>query len=79
VLKSTIAEAPALDLSPIVIDEIQVLGSRCGPFAPALEALAAGRVCVGELVHDRFPLADGARALERAAEPGVLKVLIDCA
>lgn len=78
VLKSTIAEAPSLDLSPVVIDEIQVLGSRCGPFAPALAALADGRVRVGELVHDRLPLAEGARALERAAEPGVLKVLVDC-
>jgi threonine dehydrogenase-like Zn-dependent dehydrogenase len=79
VLKSTIAEAPSLDLSPIVIDEIQVLGSRCGSFAPALTALAAGRVQVRELIHDRFPLAQGTRALERAAEPGVLKVLVDCA
>jgi len=79
VLKSTIAEAPSLDLSPVVIDEIQVLGSRCGPFEPALAALAAGRVRVRELIHDRFSLAQGARALERAAEPGVLKVLVDCA
>ena len=79
VLKSTIAEAPSLDLSPVVIHEIQVLGSRCGPFAPALAALAAGRVRVGELVHERYALAEGARALERAAEPGVLKVLVDCA
>jgi threonine dehydrogenase-like Zn-dependent dehydrogenase len=54
------------------------VGSRCGPFPPALEALAAGRVDVDALVSERIPLAHGALALEHAARPGALKVLIDC-
>jgi threonine dehydrogenase-like Zn-dependent dehydrogenase len=79
VLKSTVAGRHELDLAPLVVDEIQVLGSRCGPFEPALSALAAGEVAVAPLVTDRLPLARGDDALRRAAEPGVLKVLIDCA
>lgn len=80
VLKSTIAHdaSEPLDLAPLVIDEITLVGSRCGPFAPALDALAAARVDVAPLVADRFPLARADAALARAAERGVLKVLIDC-
>jgi len=79
VLKSTVADAPRVDLAPLVVNEIQVVGSRCGPFPPALRALAEGRVDVGALVHDRLPLARADEALRRAAAPGVLKVLVDCA
>jgi threonine dehydrogenase-like Zn-dependent dehydrogenase len=77
VLKSTVAEHPSLDLAPLVIHEIQVVGSRCGPFAPALAALAAEAVDVDALVSARVPLACAAEALERAARPGVLKVLVE--
>jgi threonine dehydrogenase-like Zn-dependent dehydrogenase len=76
VLKSTVAESGALNLAPLVIDEITVVGSRCGPFAPALAALANGTVDVGALISARFPLRDGVQALRSAAEPGRLKVLI---
>ncbi len=76
VLKSTIADQAPVDLAPLVIDEISVVGSRCGPFAPALAALAAGAVAVAPLVAARFPLADAVQALERAAEPAMLKVLL---
>jgi threonine dehydrogenase-like Zn-dependent dehydrogenase len=79
VLKSTVAGRHELDLAPVVIDEIQVLGSRCGPFAPALEALAAGEIDVASLVEDCLPLARGDAALRRAAERGARKVLVDCA
>lgn len=78
VLKTTTAERPALDTARIVIDEIELVGSRCGPFAPALAALAAREVDVAPLVDERFPLARGVQALERAAERGARKVLIDC-
>jgi threonine dehydrogenase-like Zn-dependent dehydrogenase len=78
VLKSTVAEHPTLDLAPLVIHEITLVGSRCGPFAPALAALAARRVDVHSLVSDRLPLARADAALRRAADPGVLKVLVDC-
>jgi threonine dehydrogenase-like Zn-dependent dehydrogenase len=79
VLKSTVAEHPSVDLAPLVIHEIQVLGSRCGPFAPALAALASGEVEVASLVSDRFPLARGLEALERASVRGVQKVLVETA
>lgn len=78
VLKSTVAEAPAIDLSPLVINEIQLVGSRCGPFGPALDALANGSVEVEQMVAGRYPLDQAEAALRKAAEPGVLKVLIDC-
>ncbi|HLH24926.1 MAG TPA: alcohol dehydrogenase catalytic domain-containing protein [Chloroflexota bacterium] len=79
VLKSTVATRPGeppLNLAPLVIDEITVVGSRCGPFAPALRALAEGRVTVQPLVTAEYPLADGVAAFARAAEPGMLKVLV---
>ena len=79
VLKSTVAMQPGeppLNLAPLVIDEITVVGSRCGPFAPALRALAEGRIGVQPLVTDEYALADGLAAFARAAEPGTLKVLV---
>jgi threonine dehydrogenase-like Zn-dependent dehydrogenase len=79
VLKSTVAAREPLDLAPLVIHEISVVGSRCGPFPPALEALQAGRIDVDSLVSERIPLAHAPLALEHAARPGALKVLIDCA
>jgi threonine dehydrogenase-like Zn-dependent dehydrogenase len=77
VLKSTVAETTQLSLAPLVINEITVVGSRCGPFQPALEALATGSVDVRSLISERVPLSDAADALRLAAEPGMMKVLID--
>jgi threonine dehydrogenase-like Zn-dependent dehydrogenase len=77
VLKSTVAGAAPLDLSPLVIQEISVVGSRCGSFAPALRALELGSVDVMPLLGGRVPLREADRALEMAARPGMLKVLID--
>jgi threonine dehydrogenase-like Zn-dependent dehydrogenase len=79
VLKSTVAEHPGVDLAPLVIHEIQVVGSRCGPFEPALRALEQGRIETDALVSDRLPLARGVEALERARTRGGLKVLIETA
>jgi threonine dehydrogenase-like Zn-dependent dehydrogenase len=76
VLKSTFAGDTALDLSAIVVDEITIVGSRCGPFAPALAALASGAVVVAPLVEARLPLADAVDAVARAGSPGTLKVLL---
>lgn len=76
VLKTTIAGASTLALAPVVVDEVTIVGSRCGPFDRALDALARGQVNVRALIDDRFPLTEGVLALQRAAEPGVLKVLI---
>jgi threonine dehydrogenase-like Zn-dependent dehydrogenase len=79
VLKSTYQGAASVDVSRLVVNEVTLVGSRCGPFAPALELLAEGRLDVGPLVEARFPLREGLRAFEEAARPGALKVLLDCA
>jgi threonine dehydrogenase-like Zn-dependent dehydrogenase len=76
VLKSTFHGQPTWDASKVVVDEITVVGSRCGRFAAALELLSQKRIEVKDLVTDEFPLADGVKAMSRAAENGVLKVLL---
>lgn len=76
VLKTTSSKPVSLDLAPLVVDEIQLIGSRCGRFEPALAALAAGQIDVSPLVHARFPLEQAAEALEYASQRGVLKVLV---
>jgi len=76
VLKSTFHGATEIDAAPLVVNEISVIGSRCGRFGPALELLRTGAVDVESLISEEFALADGVRAMERAAEPGVLKVLL---
>ena len=77
VLKTTTERAPSVDTARWVVDEIAVVGSRCGRFAPALDALARGLVPHERFVAERYPLRDGERALDRAAAGGVLKVAID--
>jgi threonine dehydrogenase-like Zn-dependent dehydrogenase len=76
VLKSTFHGTTELDAAPVVVDEISIIGSRCGRFAPALELLARDAVETDALVNEEFPLSEGVRAMERAAAPGVLKVLL---
>jgi threonine dehydrogenase-like Zn-dependent dehydrogenase len=61
-----------------VVDEITVIGSRCGPFVPAIELLASGQVDPGPLVDGVFPLSDAMAAIDRSLEPGVFKVLMEC-
>jgi threonine dehydrogenase-like Zn-dependent dehydrogenase len=77
ILKSTYAGRLDVDPSAIVVDEITVIGSRCGPFRPALRLLERGQVSVEPLVEARFPLDQGPAAFERAARPGALKVLLE--
>jgi threonine dehydrogenase-like Zn-dependent dehydrogenase len=79
VLKTTIEQPLALDTALFVVNELTLVGSRCGPFAPALRALAAGQVPVERFVQARYPLAEGAAAFVHAARRGTLKVLIDVA
>lgn len=76
ILKSTVAAKSSLHLAPIVIDEIRVQGSRCGPFAPALRALSQKLVDVRPLISACYPLDEGLAAFEYAAQKGVLKVLV---
>ena len=77
VLKSTVAERRAIDLAPLVINEIQVIGSRCGPFPPALSALETDAVDVRSLISERVDLRDADDALRRANDPDIIKILIE--
>ncbi len=76
ILKSTVADMSKLHLAPIVIDEIRVQGSRCGPFAPALRALSQKLVDVRPLISARYTLDEGLAAFKHAGQKGVLKVLV---
>jgi threonine dehydrogenase-like Zn-dependent dehydrogenase len=76
VMKSTYHGPAAVNLSPFVVDEITLVGSRCGPFAKALDLLASGRLDVSDLVTAVYPLAEAEEAFDAAARPGVLKVLV---
>jgi threonine dehydrogenase-like Zn-dependent dehydrogenase len=76
VLKSTFAGQVGLDLTKLVVSEITVVGSRCGPFAPALRLLARRAVNVEPLIDAVYPLRDAPAAFAHAARPGVRKVLL---
>ncbi|HEU0001821.1 MAG TPA: alcohol dehydrogenase catalytic domain-containing protein [Ktedonobacteraceae bacterium] len=76
VLKSTVAEKTLMHLAPVVIDEIRIQGSRCGPFAPALRALSQKLVAVHPLISACYPLDEGLAAFNHAAQKGALKVLV---
>lgn len=75
VLKSTYPEPLSLQTGRIVVDEISIVCSRCGPFVPALRLLQ-DRVDPTPLIQDRLPLSEGERAFELAGRPGALKVLL---
>ena len=77
VLKSTYHGSFDADLTMVVVDEVTLIGSRCGPFGPALRLLAQGLVDVTSLTQARYPLSEGLTAFEHAARPGTLKVLLD--
>jgi 2-desacetyl-2-hydroxyethyl bacteriochlorophyllide A dehydrogenase len=77
VLKSTYAGDLTLNFSSLVVDEIMVVGSRCGPFEPALRLLQGGRVDPTPLITARYPLVKGLTAFEHAAQAGVFKILLD--
>jgi threonine dehydrogenase-like Zn-dependent dehydrogenase len=79
VLKSTYHDQVEADLTMAVVDEITLVGSRCGPFPPALRLLEHKLVDVAPLIEARYPLSEALAAFEHAARPGALKVLIDTA
>ena len=76
VLKSTVAAGKALNLAPLVIDEITVIGSRCGPFREAIRALAEKEIDIASLINRRMKLDQGVEAMKLAGSPGVLKVIL---
>jgi threonine dehydrogenase-like Zn-dependent dehydrogenase len=79
VLKTTAAAGAPINLAPVVIDEINIIGSRCGPFREAIRALVEKRIDVASLIHRRMKLEQGVEAMDLASRPGVLKVILSCA
>ena len=76
ILKSTFNDAVTLDTSRIVVDEISIIGSRCGRFDHALALLATGQVNVEPLIAAEYALSDGVAAMHHAGSAGTLKVLL---
>lgn len=76
ILKSTVHGLPRIDTAPIIVNEITLVGSRCGRFEPALRLLRTGRVNVDPLISEIIPLKDAPHAFRRARTNGVLKVLL---
>lgn len=77
VLKSTYAGNLEFDAAPIVINEITLVGSRCGPFKPAIRTLSENRIDTEALIDGVFPFSEALPAFERAAQPGTLKIVLD--
>ncbi len=77
VMKSTYKGEMNVNFSSIVVDEITILGSRCGPFEPALRLLEKREVDPTVLIAAQFKLEESLKAFEQAAQPGVLKVLLN--
>jgi len=77
ILKSTVHGEVAIDTAPVVVNELTLIGSRCGRFEPALELLRLRTLRVDNLIAARYPLADAVQAFEHAAQKGVLKVLLE--
>ena len=76
-LKTTVAGSQQMPWAPVVIDEITIVGSRCGPFDRALAALDAGGISVLPLISERFDLSRGVEALDVARGRALVKVLLD--
>jgi len=77
ILKSTIADTGGINLAPIVINEINVCGSRCGPFEPAITALKENKFPVEDLITAIYPVSEFHKAFDTAKMPDSLKVIID--
>ena len=76
ILKSTIASRENLDLTPTIINEITLIGSRCGLFKPAIDALASGIISVNSMIDSTFPLEKFEDAIVHAKKPNTLKVFL---
>ena len=76
-MKSTTHGTTPIDAAPVVVNEMTLVGSRCGRFEPAIDLLQTQKINVKDMISDTFPLSLAPRAFTRAAERGVLKVLLD--
>lgn len=77
ILKSTVHGLVPIDTAPVIVNELTLIGSRCGRFEPALRLLTRHRVNVAPLISERLPLSKAPEAFARAATKGVLKVLLE--
>ena len=76
-MKSTVHGAVSIDTASVIVNEITLIGSRCGRFEPALNLLRARKINVADMISETLPLAEAKRAFALAAKRGVLKVLLD--
>ena len=76
VLKTTLAQRESIDLNNVVINEISLIGSRCGPFAPAIKALQNKTVDVRPLISGSYPIEEGIAAFHKASQKGILKIIL---
>lgn len=76
IIKTTIADRGLIDLNGVVINEISLIGSRCGPFPQAIKAIETGKIDVHPLISKIFPLEDGIKAFQYASRKGALKVIL---
>ncbi len=76
VLKSTFSENSAIDLSKIVVAEINIIGSRCGPFDKALNLLAENTIPVESMIDGQYLIKEGLAAFAHAAQPGIRRILL---
>ena len=75
-MKSTVHGEVAIVTAPVIVNEITLVGSRCGRFEPALRMLARRKVRVEDMISEILPLSSAPKAFERAAERGILKILL---
>lgn len=76
IIKTTVAERGRVDLNTVVINELSLIGSRCGPFPDALSAIGSGKIKLYPLISAEYPIEEGVRAFAHASERGVLKVIL---
>ncbi len=76
IMKSTVHDEVKINMAPVIVNEITLLGSRCGLFEPALQLLSEGKINTAAMVAAEYPLSEAPAAFARAAERGVLKVLL---
>ena len=76
IMKSTVHGLVSIDTAPAIVNEITLVGSRCGRFEASIPLLAAGKVNVGSLISEEFPLSQAPKAFAQAARKGVLKILL---
>ncbi len=79
IIKTTIAKREIVDLNRVVVNELTLIGSRCGPFPPAIKAIETGEVDLYPLISSRFPLEDGIKAFKYAFKKDALKVILKIA